>query len=190
MLPTPRRFHCSSLPPAGDVAGRGDPAHPRSPGWVATQDQRLLRRRSRWRARRSSPVRAAVAARRGGRAARRRGGDDQGSDADARLPDFARVAPRRSRPGLVGGFAGDRAIARSRCCHPRQDDDPGIRLEGPGRQPADRDHPQPVGPLAHARRQQCRRRNGLHRRDRPLASRPAMAPGRSAFLARFPASSG
>src|SRR5215831_18011557 len=50
-----------------------------------------------------------------GEAARRRPGYDQGFDADARLPDDARVASRRSRSELVGGRACRRAPAWGGC---------------------------------------------------------------------------
>ena len=138
---------------------------------VAAPAQRVLHRRPRRRIGGGAAIRRALAARRTGGAARRRAGNGQGSDADARVSDLARLASRRSRPGLVGRRAGGGPAARSRGGHPRQDDDTRIRLEGIGRQPADRHYPQPMGFVAHLGRQQ-RRGSGRGRgRDRAVASR-------------------
>ena len=112
---------------------------------AAAEAQRVLRHRPRRRAGRGARRRAALARRRAARAARRRAGDDQGPRADARVSDPARLAHDRSGPGCRGR-AGGGAAARGRGGDPRQDDDPGIRLEGDRRLPADRHHPQPVEP--------------------------------------------
>ena len=113
---------------------------------------------------------AALARRRAAGAARRRAGDDQGPRADARVSDPARLAHDRPGP-RCRGRAGGGAAARGRGGDPRQDDDPGIRLEGDRRLAADRHHPQPVEPRPDAGRQQRRRRRRLRRRHRAVACR-------------------
>ena len=147
----------------GAVAGRGDPADFRSARRAAVQDQCVLRCGSGRRVGCGARIRGALVARRSSGAARRRAGDDQGSDPDARHPDPARLAPCRARSGLVGGCARDGPVARGGRGNNRQDHDAGIRLESLGRQPANRDNPQSLGPLAHARRQQRRGGGGLCR---------------------------
>ncbi len=92
------------------------------------------------------------------------------------------------RPGLVGRHAGGGAAARGRRGHPRQDHDLGIRLEGVGRQSADRHYPQPVGSLAHhpaAAAPARRRRRGGHRRPASRQRRRRLDPHPVGVLRAF-----
>ena len=101
-------------------------------------------------------VRGALACRRPPGPARRRPGDGQGSGADPRLVDPARLAPHRRGPALARRCAGGRPPARPRRRAPGQDDDARVRLEGRDRQPLDRHHAQPLEHRAHTRRLQWR----------------------------------
>ena len=155
------------------------------------RDQRVLRRRSRRGAGGGARIRGALAA------AASRSGRLDGVPVTIKdlilMRGFPTLRGSRlvdPRSGLVGGRAGDGAAARGGRGHPRQDDDAGIRLEGVGRQPADRDHPQPVGP----RRAPRAAAAPAPRRPAPPASGRCMsaatAPARSASRAPSPASSG
>jgi len=87
------------------------------------------------------------------------------------LSDPARIAPRRSEPGLSEDAPAPARLREAGAIIPRQNDDPRIWLEGVGRQPIDRDHPQSVGLRTHSGRQQRRRGRGVRRRNRAFASR-------------------
>jgi hypothetical protein len=64
----------------------------------------------------------------------------------ATIKDLMLMRGLPTRRGSHRGFAGCRAAQGGGRGHPRQDHDPGIRLDRGGRQPADRDYPQPVEP--------------------------------------------
>jgi hypothetical protein len=172
-----RRCPCAVLRRAAErvphedtVAGRGDPCRARPYRRTAAELQRLRLRRRRTGAGRCAGVRAALDGRRSDRAGRRTADHGEGSAAVPRLAHPAWFADHRCDRALAGRQCVGGPPARTGRSLPRQDDDARVRLEGRHRQSADRHHPQPVEPDAHARRQQRWRCGGRGLRHGRAAS--------------------